>query len=192
LNGDVYNEPRFAKEIVGAGLITGLAGGLVLAVAMGIIGVVVGVAPADFARGISAVFRGADAMRTGAGDVVLGLLIHFVVASAFGVLFAWFIGRATKDSKALVGALVYGVVVWAIMTTIVVRAAAPQLMMLLERVPWWALLVAHLFHALPLAASPRLQRRIGQVPGERGEPEHDWVGRASKVPLQEKPATTSA
>jgi hypothetical protein len=184
MNGETYNEPRHAKEIVGAGAITGLLGGLVLVVAAAVTGAIIGVPPADFARGISAVFRGDAAMAGAGGDVLLGLVVHFAVAVATGVLFAWLIGRATSDGKALVGALVYSLAVWAIMLYVVARAAAPQFVTITEAAPWWAWLVSHLLYGVPLALSPTLQRRIGRVPGPRGEEDHGWVGRNAQVPTQ--------
>jgi hypothetical protein len=187
VNGETYNEPRHAKEIVGAGAVTGLLGGLVLVVAAAITGAMVGVPPADFARGISAVFRGDAAMAGAGGDVLLGLLIHFAVAVATGVLFAWLIGRATSGGKALGGALVYSLALWAIMLYVVARAAAPQFVTISEAAPWWAWLVSHLLYGLPLALSPMLQRRIGRVPGPRAQPDHEWVGRHAQVPTQGEP-----
>ena len=125
-------------------------------------------------------------MTGGIGHVVLGIVVHFAVAIAFGVLFAWLIGRATDPRKATAGAIAFAIAVWAIMIYVVVRAAAPQLASALEPVPWWTLLLAHLAFGVPLTASPRIQRSIGRVPGERGEPEHEWVGRTYKVPPEGK------
>lgn len=184
MNGDVYNEPRYAKEIVGAGALTGLLGGALIAVAMALLGGALGAPPADLARGISAVLRGGAAMVGGTGDVASGLAVHLVVAFAWGVLFAWFVGRATNAGTALTSALVYGTAIWALMTYVVVPSAAPRLAAVLEPVPWWATLGAHLLYALPLALAPWLQRRIGRVPGERGSRDHAWVGRPAQVPGQ--------
>jgi hypothetical protein len=182
VNGETYNEPRYAKEILGAGLVSGLAGGLLLVATTIVVAAVMGAPPADFARGVSAVFRGSAAMRGGVGDVVLGLAVHAAVAVAAASVFAWLVGRTTSKGKALLSALVYGAVLWAVMPYLVVRAAAPALEARMQVAPWWVWLVAHLLYALPLALSPALQRRIGREPGPRAEPAHEWVGRPSQVP----------
>jgi hypothetical protein len=184
MNGETYNEPRFAKEIVGAGVISGVLGALVLVVAMLVVGLVVGVPPADFARGIAAVFRGEPAMVGGTGDVWLGLAVHLAVGALAGVLFAWLVGRTTGHGRALVSALIYALALWAVMMHVIVRAAAPAFATLADVVPWWVWPAVHLGYGLPLAASPALQRRLGREPGPRRASPHAWVGRKSQVPME--------
>jgi hypothetical protein len=184
VNGETYNEPRYAKEILGAGLVTGLVGGVLLAAAAAMVALAVGIAPGDLARGISAVFRGDAAMAGGAGDVLLGILVHLVVAVAAAIVFAWLIGRDTSRANATLGAVAFAVVMWAIMLHTAVPAAAPAFEARAEAAPAWLWLVIHLFYGLPLAPSPALQRRIGRVPGPRAEEPHEYVGRSSQIPAE--------
>ncbi len=122
----------------------GVYAGLVASVAMGAVAMMLtALAGLGFfapLRLIASVLLGGAAM-TGAGGIVLGLLLHTTTAAAFGLFYALLFGR----SNTLATGAVYGLALWVLATV----AAVP---LMAAPMPPLAFALAHLAYGLALAA----------------------------------------
>lgn len=81
--------------------------------------------PSGIFKYIASAILGNDAFSGGAGVVLLGLVLHYVVALIFTVFFVWLYTKTNSlpNNKFLCGFL-YGAFIWAIMNLIVVPLSA--------------------------------------------------------------------
>lgn len=106
-----------------SGLGAGLVGGVVMLLFAMIVTAARGLGFWLPARGIAASVLGVTALVMGGGAVVLGVALHLAVAAAWGLLFswlfAWLAGHEPQPAFALLVGIVYGLLVLAVMTWLV-------------------------------------------------------------------------
>lgn len=99
---------------------SGLAAGLVGAVAMGLVAMIVAAASGKGffvpMKLVAGTFMGPAAMTAGASAVVLGAVTHLVVGSFFGVIFAAIMAEDAAPGLRFAASLVYGVAIFIVMT----------------------------------------------------------------------------
>ena len=147
-----------AKEIAGAGAAAGIIGGMLMAMAMMIATAAGGMGFLAPLRLIAATFFGQDAM-TGAGPLVVGLMVHMMNSIVFGLIFAALAGRRLPPLQAVMAGVAFGIAIWAAMTFMGLPLVNP---MMRERVammpvPWF---VAHVAFGMGLGTAPGLRRRL--------------------------------
>jgi hypothetical protein len=112
-------------------------------------------------RLIAATFFGVEALVGGAGVLLAGMMLHFVTASAWGVLFALLLPRRAGYGLSLLAGLIYGaVVVLAVMTYGILPLLDP---IMRERVEltMFSWIVTHVIYGVVLGLlTPFLRRRI--------------------------------
>jgi hypothetical protein len=105
---------------------------------------------------ISATILGEDAVTGGLGAIGLGLLLHLMTASLWGIIFAYLIANLKSFRALLVSALVYGFSVWLLMGVMSLSLFNPVMAERMGLVPLqW--LVVHLVYGLGLIFVPLLE-----------------------------------
>jgi uncharacterized membrane protein YagU involved in acid resistance len=151
---------RTTREIIAGGALAGVVAGLTMGlVAMGH-AAAMGMEVWLLLDQIAALILGVRALLGGPATTLLGLAIHLAVSAALGVLFAMAVPRWTSTLLAFASGLVYGVLVWAILTWIVLPLFNP---VMAERMQLWpgAWFVHHLVFGGVLAVTPALERAAG-------------------------------
>lgn len=162
------------KSLVAGGALAGLIGGLAMAMVAMIRAGVEGLGFWLPPRLIGATFVGIDALTSGAGVVILGLITHMAVSMGFGILFAALIRRSTTTGTAVLGGVLMGIAAWAVMTFV----ALPLLNDIMRErsyalAPgWWFAyhLVFGAFLGLTPAFCQRFSSRYEEPSGRREEP----------------------
>lgn len=151
------------REIVGAGVTAGIAGGGAMAAFLLVWSAWRGPSALAAVQAMGGLFYGRGAVGGGGGPIFWGLAIHFAVSVALGVLFAAVVHRQTDPLAAVTGGLLYGLAVWAVMTFVVVPIVDPALREFVsDRMFGW--LAAHVPFGIALGVAPQLRRLA------RGEP----------------------
>lgn len=151
---------RGVRDVVAAGLSSGVLGGALMALVLGARALVGGSGPwAPFALfGTALVPLGSAASNAAA--ILLGLVVHLATSVFFGIAFAAVIGRA-RPSVALAG-LALGVaaalVVMMLMTFGVVAVVAPALYDGISR-DWPTWVAAHVAYGVGLGLEPVFRRK---------------------------------
>lgn len=116
--------------LAGAG--AGLIGGVLMLLFALIYSAAVGLGFWLPARAIAGSVYGVMALVMGGGVVVLGIVLHLFVAMAWGLvfawLFAWLAGREPQPAFALLVGVLYGLLVLAVMTWLVLPWLDPTLL----------------------------------------------------------------
>jgi hypothetical protein len=147
-----------AREIVGAGAVAGIIGGILMAMIMMMATAAGGIGLFAPLRLIAATFYGKDAM-VGGGPLLVGLMGHMMNSMVFGVIFAWIARRRLAAFPALMAGVAFGVAIWAIMTF----GGLPMLNpMMRERVAMMpvAWFIAHVAFGMGVGSAPGLRRRF--------------------------------
>ena len=150
-----------AGEIVKAGVVAGIVGGLLMAMIMMIATAAGGMGLLAPLRLIAATFYGKEAMA-GGGALTVGLMVHMMNSMVFGVLFAWIAGRRLAAPQAVMAGVAFGLAIWAVMTF----AGLPMLNpMMRERVAVMpvAWFIAHLAFGMGVGSAPGLRRRFAAI-----------------------------
>jgi hypothetical protein len=112
-----------------------------------------------FPRLISASFYGRDALQGGFWIVVIGLIVHLAISVFYGVVFALAERHRASLKHAGRDGLIYGVVVWAVMSLVVLPLLDP--IMNADFAPlagWWFLY--HLIFGAMLFMTPAVRREL--------------------------------
>ena len=146
------------KDIIGAGVVAGIIGGMLMAMIMMIATAAGGMGLLAPLRLIAATFYGNDAM-TGGGPLIVGLMIHMMNSMVFGVIFAWIAGRRLPAFQALMAGVAFGVAIWVVMTFGGLSMLNP---MMRERVAMMpvAWFIAHAAFGMGVGSAPGLRRRF--------------------------------
>lgn len=149
--------------VISGGIIAGIIAGLVMAAFSMMYAAMVGVGFFTPLRLIAAALAGVTALIDGGGILTLGVAIHMMASAVFGIIFAALLPRRTSGGAAFGLGLVYGVVVWAVMTFIGLPAVNPVMgaRVALMRGSWF---FEHLLFGAVLAITPALVRRFSHVP----------------------------
>jgi hypothetical protein len=154
---------RRAREIVFGGAIAGTFAGSAMALFLIILGGWQGIGWLGVMRAIGGLFYGTEALGGGGPPAFWGLVVHFAVAVALGVLFAAMIRRNADPLGSITAGLLFGIAVWAVMTWVVVRIADPTLAEVADRMSFgW--LSAHIIYGVVLGLASQLR---GVAAGER-------------------------
>lgn len=145
--------------IIGGG-IAGILAGTVMAMAAMFYAAANGSGLFFPVRSIAATWYGANALFGGAGALIAGLVTHLGTAVFGGVVFAALPYSRRSATMALLGGLVWGVVVWAILSFGVMPWLNPTMYSeTVGREPvWWFIL--HLIYGGMLVVTPGLVRRF--------------------------------
>lgn len=139
-----------------AGLLTGLVDGLFSSV---LSAVFYGSTVTRLFQGVAATLLGARAFDGGLQSASIGVLMHFGVAFGWSAVFALLVvssrrlrGWLTSRSGVVVVALVYGPLVWLVMSLAVIPLLTGRPPAITNR--WWIQLIGHApFVGLPIVAS---------------------------------------
>jgi hypothetical protein len=126
-------------------------------------------------QGVASAVLGASAFTGGTRTVLIGLLLHVLVAFTWSAVFlvaatslSWLHRTISTFGGVLAVAAVYGPLIWIVMSLIVIPLASHRAPTITPR--WWIQLVAHIpFVALPIvwtaAAGLHASRRFANVRG---------------------------
>jgi len=106
---------------------------------------------------IAATFLGVDALVGGAGAIILGVIIHLIVSALFGLLFAFLTPRIISASSDFGLGIIYGVIIWAVMTFIILPIGNEVMRDRVALMPF-AWFVQHLVFGGSLALTPYFER----------------------------------
>ena len=111
-------------------------------------------------RSIAATWYGANALVGGVGVLIVGLVTHLVTGALGGVAFAVLPSSRKSATAALLSGLVWGVVVWAILSFAVMPWLNPTMYAgTVGKEPgWW--FVLHLIYGGMLVVTPSMVRRV--------------------------------
>jgi hypothetical protein len=110
----------------------------------------------------------------GSGTIFAGAVTHFIVAGFWGAVFASLIRREARTDAAFFGGLLYGVVVWSVMTFIVAPIVDPTLFARVQLTSgWW--FYEHLIYGACLCVAPGLRREFATIPAVTRAPEQPRV-----------------
>lgn len=169
--GEALREERpvgLLQEIVGAGVVAGIAGGSAMAAFLLVWSAWRGRGMFSVVQAMGGLFYGHSAVGGGGGPIFWGLAIHFALSIALGVLFAAIVSRQMDPLAAVSGGLFYGLAVWAAMTFVVVPLVDPTLRELVaDGMFGW--LAAHVPFGIALGVAPQLRRLARGEPALRRE-----------------------
>jgi hypothetical protein len=145
--------------IIGGG-VAGILAGSVMAMAAMFYAAANGSGFFSPVRSIAATWYGPNALVGGAGVLIAGLVTHLGTSAFGGVVFAALPSSRKSAITALLSGLVWGVVVWAILSFAVMPWLNPTMYAgTVGREPgWW--FVFHLFYGGMLVVTPGLVRRV--------------------------------
>jgi hypothetical protein len=145
--------------IIGSG-IAGILAGTVMAVAAMLHAAANGSGFLLPVRSIAATWYGAKALVGGAVVLLVGLVTHLSTAAFGGVVFAVLPSSRKSAIAALLSGLIWGVVIWAILSFAVMPWLNPTMYAgTVGKEPgWW--FVLHLIFGGMLVATPSLVRRV--------------------------------
>jgi hypothetical protein len=147
------------RGVIVGGAIAGILAGIVMAMAAMFYAAANGSRFWLPVRSIAATWYGANALAGGAGILIVGLVTHLGTSAFGGVVFAALPSSRKSATAALLSGLVWGVVVWAIMSFAVMPWLNPTMYAgTVGREPgWW--FVFHLIYGGTLVVTPGLVRR---------------------------------
>jgi len=154
--------PR-SRDIFGPGIIAGLSGAALMALFAMIVSAAQGGAFFGPLKLISAVFLGSSAVTLGVGAVVLGIVIHLLVGSFWGVVYAAYLPRGVRLGTEIGVSLLYGIGIFLVMTFLILPWANPVMFGAIDR--WW-FLVYHLVFGVSLTLVLPVRRSL-TVPASR-------------------------
>lgn len=169
-----------AREVIQAGALGGLIGGVAMALMATIYDALAGVGFWTPVRAIAATVLGHDA-SVGAGPILLGLVIHLAVSIAWGIVFAAITPREMPPAASIAFGLFAGLTILVLMSLVVLPLINPTARARLmwgsypRSLPVLVAFVIHLLYGFGLALVPGLRRRISMQraplgPAEGPEP----------------------
>lgn len=148
-----------AKEIIEAGISAGLIGGLVMMLFAMIKSATSGLGFWLPLKLVAGAFYGPEVIIGGAGITLLGLTLHFFTAAAWGVVFSAVVSRRLRAVPAVLAGMLYGTLVWAIMTWLVIPWLNPVQYQRADVISaWW--FGYHLAYGVGVSLAPALRRRL--------------------------------
>ena len=157
----VLEEPRRSlRDVALPGAIAGLAGGVAMAVVAMALTTGRELGLFDPLRLMSAVALGEDATEAGLGAVLLGLVIHLVVAAMVGVFFAWFLPEDIFTGSGIAMGVIFAAIIYAVMSLLVVPRVNPVMHEGLHH-GWF--FVEHLVYGLTVGLLIKPMRRALQA-----------------------------
>lgn len=160
---------RIHGDIVEAGVLAGLLGGVAMALFATIYAGAAGLGFWSPLEAIAATALHSSTIVTGAGAVIVGLLLHLIMAMFFGVIFAALTPPALPPLPAFAFGLLMGVATLVLMSLLIVPAVNPAVRSELMwgsapgAMPVGAAFVMHLFYGAGLSIAPALRRRMAGV-----------------------------
>lgn len=144
-------------EVIKAGIVSGVIGGLAMAAYAMVAGVVLGQGAFAVPQLIGAVFRGPEALLQPPSATLIGIGVHVLTAAAFGVLFATLVRRDTPAPVAMLAGVAYALGVFVLMVFVVVPIVNP---VMANRVSMMVgtVLMMHVIYGLGLGLAPRLRK----------------------------------
>lgn len=149
--------------VLACGSATGLVAGTLMGVAAMIHAGSVGLDPFGPVRQVAAVWYGIDALIGGEGIIGVGVLTHLAVSMVLGVLFAALGPRRGGPAVALVSALAFGTLVWAVFSWVLLPLADPIMHERVRLFPsaWYLM---HLMFGALLTPAPHLVQLLARTP----------------------------
>jgi hypothetical protein len=156
-------EAKVAGEVVKAGALAGVIGGLVMAAYAMVAAAVLGQGPFAVPQLIGATFRGPEALLRGPGVIAWGVLLHVFVSAGFGVLFATLVRRDTPRGVAMLSGVAYALGIFVLMMFVVTPVVNP---VMANRVSMMigTMLVMHVLYGLGLGFTPAFRRLLSRRP----------------------------
>ena len=160
-----------AREVLEAGAVSGLVGGVAMALFATIYAALAGLGFWTPVEAIAQTVLGRD--TTGASAIIVGIAIHVAVSMLFGVLFALVTPRDVLPAPAIAFGMFGGLAILVMMDLVVLPVINPQTRAHLiwgsspQALPVWAAFVMHLVYGLGLSLAPSLRRRFS-IPLSRG------------------------
>jgi hypothetical protein len=163
------NGTQVGRAVTG-GAAAGLIGGVVIAFFLFVMAVVQGLDVWTVFKAASAPFYGDEAFEPGldAGPVLMGTLLHFAIALAWGVLFGVLAYGLSNPMTVLAGAL-YGLIVWLGMYYVVLPLVG--LGEMVRTATTSTTIIAHILFGIAVGAAfvPFQQRKVVAEPRRPAE-----------------------
>jgi hypothetical protein len=164
---------HLAGEIIAAGAVAGVIGGVLMAVWGAFATAVKGLGWLAIPQMIGATFMKPEAMLHPVALIVWGTVLHLLVSVVWGVLFASLVRRETPNSAAVLAGLAYAVGIFLLMAFVVVpvtnQVMADRTPMLLGN-----LFIMHLLFGVAVGLAPTLRRQFSpHGDGHRHEGQHE-------------------
>jgi len=106
---------------------------------------------------VAAVAVGVDSILGGGGIVILGLVLHLSVSVCLGIIFSIVTRPIILGGSAFFAGLIYGAIVWVVMTYIVLPFLNHTMRERMDLMPaWW--FYEHLTYGAFLSLTPALRR----------------------------------
>ena len=148
-------------KVLEGGMVAGLIGGGLLALWSMASAAVAGYGFLFPFNLLGATFGGPEALIGSTGVMLWGLSVHLLASVAFGILYALMVKPDVQNTTALLGGVVYGMVIAGIMTYVVLPWANPVLHARVYMMPnSWFLL--HAIFGMGVASAPMLERHLGK------------------------------
>ncbi len=154
-----------AREVVAAGALGGLIGGVGMALFATIWDAGMGLGFWTPIRAIAATLLGRDAITSGGGPILLGLVIHFAVSIVFGIIYAAITPREVPPAASIAFGLFAGLTILVVMSLVVLPILNPVARARLmwgapQSLPVIVAFVIHIVSGLGLSLVPTLRRRF--------------------------------
>lgn len=153
----VSPRPVPRESIWRGGPVAGIIAGIIMAIVSMLITAAMGMGFWLVPKMIAATFLGVDALVGGAGAVILGVIVHLIVSAILGLIFAFLTPRIISASSDFGLGIVFGVVVWAVMTFIVLPLINDVMRDRVALMPF-AWFIEHLVFGGSLALTPYFER----------------------------------
>jgi hypothetical protein len=153
-----------AREVLEAGAVSGLVGGVAMALFATIYAAWAGLGFWTPVEAIAQTVLGRE--MTGASAIIVGLAIHIAASMLFGVVFAAITPRDVLNAPALVFGTFAGLAILVMMNLVVLPVISPQTRASLmwgsrpHALPVWVAFVIHIVYGLGLSLAPSLRRRF--------------------------------
>jgi hypothetical protein len=147
-----------AKEIIGAGVVSGIIGALLMALYGAVATTVKGLGFLAVPKLIGAVFMTPAALLHPVVLTLWGTVLHLLLGAAWGVLFAALVRRETRGGTALLAGLAYAIAIFLLMAFVVVPVTNPVMASRTSMMPG-TLFIMHLLFGVGVSLAPLLRRR---------------------------------
>jgi len=144
-------------EVVKAGAAAGVIGGLLMAAFAMIATTLLGQGPFAVPQLIGAAFRGPEALLSGFGIVVWGVVLHLLTSAAYGMLFATLVRRDTPRGIAMLAGVAFALGIFVLMMFVIVPVVDP-VMANRASMMIGTMLVMHVLYGVGLGLSPYFRR----------------------------------
>ena len=145
-------------EVMKAGIISGVIGGVMMAMYGMIATTALGQGPFEVPQLIGAAFRGPEALLSGPLTIVWGVVLHVLVSAAFGMLFATLVRRDTSPGISTLAGVAYALGLFVLMTFVVANRVSMMI---------GTMLVMHVLFGIGVGLAPRLRRAFAAPPPPR-------------------------